>query len=169
MAVMKLAILAHNIRSVHNVGSILRTADGLGVERVLLSGYSPYPAMPDDARPPHVRRKIAEALHKTALGAEQSVTVDYQEDPLHVIDEYKRLGYQAIALEQTPSAVPLHIYVPPERVLMVLGEEVHGIPPAILQACDGAVVIPMVGRKESFNVSVATGIALYGLIFGQKA
>lgn len=157
----EIIVLAHNIRSTHNVGAIFRTADGFGVSKIILSGYSPYPKHAGDTRLPHVAEKLTNQIHKTALGAEQTVPFSYQELP--DLAAIKAAGYRIVALEQAKTSISLPTYASPEKVCLLLGEEVHGIPPELLEQCEDILEIPMVGQKESFNVSVATGIALYQL------
>ncbi|HSW81596.1 MAG TPA: TrmH family RNA methyltransferase [Candidatus Saccharimonas sp.] len=160
---MSILIIAHNIRSAYNVGSILRSADGFGVERVIFTGYTPYPAQADDTRLPHIHQKLTRQIHKTALGAEATVANSYVEDPAHAIRELKAQDVTIMALEQAPNAVLLQKVQAPQNVALLLGEEVHGIDLHLLKMCDVIAEIPMRGQKESFNVSVATGIALYQL------
>jgi len=156
-------ILAHNIRSTHNVGAIFRTCDGFGVQEIILSGYTPYPATVDDTRLPHISNKLTTQIHKTALGAEQTVPFRYYEDPFPIITALQAEGYIIAGLEQDENSILLPNYTSPQKLVLVLGEEVEGIPIPLRRACDTLLEIPMVGRKESFNVSVATGIALYAL------
>lgn len=158
-----LVVIGHNLRSTQNVGAILRSCDGFGVEAFWATGYTPYPTLAGDQRLPHERDKLTRQIAKTALGAEQTVSIRHEEDPLAVVAAYKQQGCQIVALEQTPTAVLLPDYRPPQKLVLVLGEEVHGVPPELLAACDTALEIPMHGHKESFNVSVAAGIALYAL------
>jgi 23S rRNA (guanosine2251-2'-O)-methyltransferase len=158
---MRLVIIAHNIRSTHNVGSILRTCDGFGVEHVYLTGYTPYPKLPADTRLPHVANKLDAQINKTALGAEKSVPLSVHETPTKVIAQLKDKGFRIVALEQTEDSISLSDYKAEGDIALVLGEEVKGIPTEVLEKCDETVEIPMRGQKESFNVSVATGIALY--------
>jgi 23S rRNA (guanosine2251-2'-O)-methyltransferase len=160
---MAIVVVAHNIRSTYNVGSILRTADGFGVQKVIFTGYSPYPTQPSDARLPHLRDKITKQIHKTALGAEVTMPTEYSELPEPVIAALRADGYHIMALEQSARAIMLADVVVPQNSALLLGEEVHGIEPALLALADTIVEIPMYGAKESFNVSVATGIALYEL------
>jgi 23S rRNA (guanosine2251-2'-O)-methyltransferase len=157
----KIIIIAHNIRSTHNVGAIFRSSEGFGVTKIILSGYSPYPTLPVDARLPHISTKLTTQIHKSALGAELMVPFEYQEVP--DISGLKRDGYTIVGLEQDPRSVMLRSYAAPNKIALLLGEEVEGIPSHLRDLCDDLIEIPMVGRKESFNVSVATGIALYGL------
>lgn len=154
-------VLAHNIRSTHNVGAIFRTSEGFGVTRIILSGYTPYPHTPDDPRLPHIYRKLTDQIHKTALGAEEIVPFEYQELP--PIEQLREDGYTIVGLEQDSESILLPDYKRPERIALILGEEVEGITLDMRQLCDDLIEIPMVGKKESFNVSVAAGIALYAL------
>ena len=152
-------VIAHNIRSTHNVGAIFRTAEGFGIKKIILSGYTPYPNIEHDPRLPHISLKLHSQIHKTALGAEEIVPFEFQEVP--DIASLKDAGYRIAGLEQDPHSISLSTYIPPEKIVLILGEEVHGIPSDILTQCEDILEIPMVGKKESFNVSVATGIALY--------
>lgn len=157
----KIIVIAHNIRSTHNVGSIFRTCEGFGVTKFILSGYTPYPALPGDTRLPHIAEKLTKQIHKTALDAETMVPFEYQEIPN--IEVLKNNGFRIVALEQTETSINLKDYRPPEKVALVLGEEVYGVENNLLKQCDDIVEISMMGEKESFNVSVAAGIALYSL------
>jgi tRNA G18 (ribose-2'-O)-methylase SpoU len=154
-------LIAHNLRSTHNVGSLLRTAEGLGVQKVILSGYTPHPMRDNDRRLPHIAGKIAKDINKTALGAENLVKWEFHADILPVIAKLKKDGYVVAALEQTDDAHLLHKYHPPNKIVIVLGREVEGIEPEILDACDTALEIPMFGKKESYNVVQAAAMALY--------
>jgi len=154
-------IVAHNIRSTHNVGSIFRTAEGFGVSRIILSGYTPYPTIGGDTRLPHISEKLTSQIHKTALGAEKMVPFEYQETP--DLQALKDAGFRVVGLEQDAKSIQLPDYKSPEKIALLLGEEVHGIEQTLLDQCDDIIEIPMQGKKESFNVSVAAGIALYAL------
>lgn len=155
-------VIVHNIRSTHNVGSIFRTCEGFGVKKIILSGYTPYPKTNNDPRLPHIANKLTSQIHKTALGAETMVPFEYQELPDFAL--LRKDGYTIVGLEQYDRSVMLPNYHPPKKIALLLGEEVHGLTPELLDECDELVEIPMKGQKESFNVSVATGIALYGII-----
>lgn len=157
----EIIVIAHNIRSTHNVGAIFRTSEGFGVSKIILSGYTPYPALAHDSRLPHISRKLTDQIHKTALGAEEIVPFEYQEMP--DIAALKASGYRVAGLEQDDRSVMLQDYTTPKKVALLLGEEVKGITDDMRDFCDDLIEIPMVGKKESFNVSVATGIALYAL------
>ncbi len=165
----EIIVIVHNIRSTHNVGSIFRTCEGFGVKKIILSGYTPVPLSstgsdPVEKRLPHEAAKITAQIHKTALGAETMVPFDYH----HTLDltcpEF--VGYTFVALEQSDRSVNLQHYRPPTNIALLLGEEVDGIKDKLLAQCDSVIEIPMRGKKESFNVSVATGIALYAITTG---
>lgn len=159
----RIILIAHNIRSCHNVGSLLRTADGFGIERVYLTGYTPYPLTKNDPRMPHIASKVSDQIHKTALGAENSVDWSREEEVLNLIRNLKTDGFLILALEQTSKAVDISAYMPPQKVALIVGNEVEGIEKDILKSCDAHLHIPMRGKKESFNVATAAGIALYAL------
>ena len=178
----EITLLLHNIRSTHNVGAIFRTAEGFGVKKIILSGYTPYPDLSlnreapscayiegevcqNDPRLPHIRQKITQQIHKTALGAESLVPFTFYDDIADWLEANERNEkLPLIALEQSSDSTMLPDFQPPDKLALLLGEEVHGITPELLEQCQHVVEIPMFGQKESFNVSVAAGIALYGLI-----
>lgn len=143
------------------MGSLLRTADGLGVGKVYLSGYSPYPLAEDDERLPHLARKIDKQIVKTALGAEKSVTWKHEPDINKLLAELRTQGFAIAALEQTPDSATLPDFEPPDKLAIIVGREVEGLETEVLEACDLALEIPMFGRKESFNVVQAAAMALY--------
>lgn len=157
----EIIIIAHNIRSTHNVGAIFRTSEGFGVSKIILSGYTPYPRIANDPRLPHIADKLTAQIHKTALDAEVIVPFEYQETPDLIT--LREEGYRIVGLEQDDRSVMLRNYRTPQKIVLLLGEEVEGITNELRNLCDDLIEIPMVGKKESFNVSVATGIALYGL------
>lgn len=157
----EIIVIAHNIRSTHNVGSIFRTAEGFGVKRIILSGYTPYPKLPHDTRLPHIADKLTSQIHKTALGAEMMVPFEYQELPN--LKTLQLTGYHLVGLEQDARSTMLPNYKVTGKIALLLGEEVKGITDELRIQCDDLIEIPMEGQKESFNVSVATGIALYAL------
>ena len=142
-------LIAYNIRSLWNIGSFFRTADAFGVTHIHLTGYT--------AEPP--REEIA----KTALGAEKTVSWSKTSDPLDVIRQMKSEGYEIVALEIAVGSMPLRDFHPQKPVCLIVGHEVLGVPDDLLKAADRTVCIPMSGMKESLNVSVALGIALYHL------
>lgn len=156
-------LIVHNVRSAHNVGSLLRTADGLGIERVYFTGYTPYPALENDNRLPHLRDKIERQIDKTALGAQKSVPWRHAEHIGDVIKKLKADNFVIAALEQTAKAKSLPKFKPHGNIALVVGNEVEGLDNEVLALADIHLQIPMLGAKESFNVAVSGAIALYHL------
>ncbi len=156
-----IVFIAHDIRSAHNVGSLLRTADGIGIKEVILSGYTPYPIHSNDSRLAHLAHKIDHQIAKTALGAVNSQKWHQADDIIDVIRELHEQNYTVMALEQTKKSIPLNTFTPPRKIAILLGSEVTGIEEGLLNYCDGALEIPMFGKKESFNVVQAAGMAMY--------
>ncbi len=120
----ELIIVAHDIRSTHNVGSLLRTAEGLGVRRVIFSGYTPYPRVESDDRLPHISNKLHSQISKTALGAEEFVDIECSSDIITTLEKLKGDGYQLVALEQTADSISLPDFDPPQKLVILLGREV---------------------------------------------
>lgn len=166
---MKSVILVmHNIRSCYNVGAILRTAEGFGVSKVILSGYTP--RVNDPGLLPHLREKLNHEIHKTALGAEEMLDIYSCDDIKTELIKLKDEGWQVVGLENN---IDKKTYLLgsselrealSDKIVLVLGEEVNGIDYSLHDIIDLFVEIPMKGQKESFNVSVATGIALFGIL-----
>jgi len=161
----EIVVIAHDIRSTHNVGSLLRTAEGLGVKHVYLTGYTPYPSHEKDLRLPHLASKINKDIEKTALGAETSQAWTHHEPINELLEKLKNEGFKIIALEQTKSAVPLPEFKFPEKIAILLGSEVEGINDGLLKTVPDHVVIPMFGKKESFNVVQAAAMIMYAARF----
>lgn len=204
---MKLTVVLHNIRSTYNVGAILRTAEGLGVEKVVFSGYTP--RYDDQQILPHLRAKLNHQIEKSALGAEKLVPSETIEDLGDWLGEQREKGEIVVGLEnnlspeETKKKIVLgtgesaalffetisqttaenevasarddgteerrveknsDVFSLDPNVILILGEEVEGIPAEIREECDYFLEIPMRGKKESFNVSVAAGIAMWGLV-----
>ena len=156
------------MRSTHNVGSLLRTAEGLGITEVILTGYTPYPDLgAADARLPHLKSKITKQIDKTALSATATLPWRQQEHIQSVMDTLRSDGYTIAALEQSTTSMPLPDYTMPQKLALILGREVEGLEPDILAACDVALEIPMFGSKESFNVVQAAAMAMYQWRFRQ--
>ena len=153
----QLKVIFYNIRSTYNVGAILRTCDCLGVSEVIFTGYTPF----FDKGLPYEQEKLRKQIHKTALGAEE--TLNWRRAEINdAITELKEQGFAVLALEQGENSLNLADSPElPEKLALILGEEVHGIPAELLSRCDHLLEIPMLGKKESFNVSVAAGIALW--------
>ena len=161
-----IVVIAHDIRSTHNVGSLLRTCEGLGVAHVYFTGYTPYPNLPaSDPRLPHIAAKLTHQIQKTALGAEALTPWSHQDDVNDCIAQLRTKGYTIVALEQSTGSLHLPDYHSPQKVALLLGREVEGITPEILAQCDVNLEIPMLGHKESFNVVQAAAMALYHLRF----
>jgi tRNA G18 (ribose-2'-O)-methylase SpoU len=156
-----IVLIAHNLRSSHNVGSLLRTAEGLGVEKVYLTGYTPYPVAPKDLRLPHIARKVDKQITKTALGAEKMIAWEHRENVFPLLDKLKSEGFTIAALEQDKNAAKLPDFTAPEKTAVIVGREVEGVELEILQQVNQIIEIPMFGHKESFNVVQAAAMALY--------
>ena len=150
------AILLHNIRSAHNVGSIFRTADAAGVTHIFLSGYTP--------RPVDALGRVQKEIAKTALGAEKSIQWQYARIPLGALKAAHKEGIQIVGVEQDDRAVDYRTFKAEKEVLFVVGNEVRGMSQPLRDKCDVIVEIPMHGKKESLNVSVATGIVLFSCL-----
>lgn len=142
-----IVLVLDNIRSLHNVGSMLRTADGFGVKKVILCGIT---GTPD-----------RQAAQKVALGAEKSVPWERAPKTWAVVEQLKADGYSVIGLERCKGALPIEKFRPPAKVAVVVGNEVTGLTPSLRKRIDAIARIPMTGVKESYNVAVACGIALY--------
>lgn len=144
-------VLLHNIRSMYNVGSVFRTADAAGIEKVIITGYT--------ATPP--RKEI----DKTALGAQESVQWEYFSHPEEILKKLKAEGVTICGLEITENSMPYTgVGMDSFPVCLILGNEVEGIDSDVLQYCDHVLEIPQFGTKHSLNVSVAAGIALYEMV-----
>lgn len=166
---MELTLVLDNIRSTYNVGAILRTAEGLGVSRVILSGYTP--RVHDKNLLPHLREKLDKEIHKTALGAEDMLDINSSDDIISELNSLKKQGWMIVGLEnniENERLFKLNDKGLAERlsdkIVLVLGEEVKGIDYSLYDIIDLFLEIPMKGKKESFNVSVAAGIAMYGIM-----
>jgi len=149
-------LILDNIRSAHNVGSLFRTADAVGVEKIFLCGTTPSPI----DRFGRARNDIA----KVALGAEKHITYESVASTKEAVLKLKGDGYQIIAIEQSPDSVDYKKVVPKYPVAFVLGTEVTGLSKEILALADVVAEIPMAGGKESLNVVVAGGVALFRML-----
>lgn len=146
---MKRYLVLENIRSLHNVGAIFRTADGAGWDKIFLTGYT---GCPPDRR-----------IEKVSLGAEQFVAWEHVSDPNECVQKLKEAGFEILALEQTKDSIEINAFKPNKNLALILGNEVDGVSSELLERCNQHVQIPMRGQKASLNVSVAAGIAMYGL------
>ncbi len=141
-------VILNSIRSNYNVGSIFRTSDGAMIEKLYLCGYTPHPPKKE--------------ILKTALGATESVNWEYFKDPLNVIKELKSKGIKICALELTENSIPYYELTKNDFPLaLVVGNEISGVSQEILDHCDFSIEIPQYGIKQSLNVAVAYGIAVY--------
>ncbi|MDQ5976990.1 MAG: rRNA (guanosine2251-2-O)-methyltransferase [Patescibacteria group bacterium] len=152
-----IVLIIHNVRSAANVGSMFRTADGAGVREIWLTGYTPCPADPDRK----YLTKAEKSFAKTALGAEYFVVWKKEANLGNVITCLRASGYLVVGLEQDDRSVPLGMIRGSRSVALIVGNEVRGLDRRILARCDVIGELPMRGRKNSLNVSVACGIALY--------
>lgn len=155
--------ILHNIRSTNNVGSIFRTADGAGVSKIYLAGTTPAPYTNE-----RFKTRAHRDLEKTALGAEKFIPWEYHKSALRLIKRLKIEGVQMVALEQTKKILPYFEFRPKFPACLIVGNEIKGIPKSIIKQSDAIIEIPMHGKKESLNVAVAFGIAVYALRFDKK-
>lgn len=160
----QVVLIIHNVRSAHNVGSMFRTADGAGVERILLTGYTPLP--PEENKLFYTPAE--KAFRKTALGAEK--TMPWKKFRLFrtAARRIKSEGFELVALEQTKESVEYQSFRASKKTALVVGNEVRGMDVRIVRQCDASIEIPMRGKKNSLNVSVAAGIALYHITSTMK-
>lgn len=149
-------LILPNIRSALNVGAIFRTADASGINKIYLTGYTP--------RPTDKFGRVQKDIAKSALGAELTIKWEYAESLVRLITKLKKEKYQIIALEQDEKSVDYRKVKIGNRVAIILGEEVNGIDKKILKKCDTIIEIPMYCKKESLNVSVACGVALFRIL-----
>ncbi|MFA5792048.1 MAG: TrmH family RNA methyltransferase [Candidatus Paceibacterota bacterium] len=149
-------LILHNIRSVENVGAMFRTADAVGINKIYLIGYTPTPL----DRFGRKRRDLA----KSALGAEEFVKWESKKNLSVILRSLRREKYQIIAIEQAKNSIDYKKVKPKSKNVFIVGAEVAGIPKNILEKCDIIAEIPMKGKKESLNVSVALGVALFGML-----
>lgn len=147
------AVLLHNVRSSHNVGSIFRTCDAAGVSRVFLSGYTPVP-VDRFGRP---QKEIA----KTALGAEQFIPWEYSKTVKPLLKKLKGEGWTIVGVEQDARSEDYRSGTLENKTLYIFGNEVGGLSKSLRNDCDILMEIPMRGKKESLNVAVAAGIILF--------
>lgn len=153
----KCVLILHDIRSAHNVGAMFRTADGAGVSEIILSGYTPRPPKKDAL----YLTPADKALKKTALGAEETMPFRVVASVTRLITRLKKEGYHIVALEQDTRSVDYRHRYSEDKIALLVGNEVNGVEEQILRQCDTILEIPMRGKKNSLNVSVAAGIALY--------
>ena len=145
----RVIVVLDNIRSMHNTGSVFRTADAFLIEAICLCGYTP--------QPPH------RDIHKTALGATETVDWLYYAHTREAVMELKKLDYKIFAVEQADNSISLEqfIWKPTDKIAIIMGNEVEGVDAELLSLCDGCIEIPQLGMKHSLNISVAAGIVLW--------
>lgn len=145
-------VVIHNIRSLHNVGSVFRSCDAFGIQEILISGYTPRPPRPE--------------ISKTAIGAEEFVNWTAWDDHIEMLKNIRNEGFTLVGLEQTDRSIPLPDFDAPSysKLCIILGNEVTGIDDDVIPLIDEFVMIPQFGHKHSLNVSVAAGITLYALL-----
>ncbi len=146
-----LVIVLDNIRSLNNIGSVFRTADAFLLEKIYLCGIT--------ATPPH------KDIHKTALGATESMAWEYWEDTDALVENLKSQGFQTLAVEQAENAVMLNDFKvdPSRKIALVFGNEVKGVSQEVVSACDGVLEIPQYGTKHSLNIAVSVGITVWDI------
>jgi 23S rRNA (guanosine2251-2'-O)-methyltransferase len=149
-------LILPNIRSAQNVGSMFRTADAVGINEIYLVGYTPTPV-------DKFGRKRSD-ISKASLGAEDTIKWEYKKTLPPIIKKLKKEGYTIVAIEQSSNSINYNKVKQTPKMVFVMGNEVDGLPESILKICDVVAEIPMKGMKESLNVSVACGIALFGII-----
>jgi len=149
-------LILPDIRSAINVGAIFRTSDAVGISKIYLTGWTP--------RPTDKFGRIQKDIAKSALGAENFVEWEYQKSLVSLISKLKKQGYKIIALEQDKRAIDYRKIKIGNKIAIIVGPEVLGLSKKILDECDIITEIPMYGRKESLNVSVACGIALFRIL-----
>lgn len=149
--------MAHNIRSAYNVGAIFRVADGMGADKVYLTGYTPSPCDKEKLYQTQAQKMIA----KTALGAEKNISWKKFKNPGRLISTLKAQKIKIVALEQSPGSVHYKKFKPYFPLILIVGNEPKGIDKRILNQCDQIIEIPMYGKKNSLNVAVALAIAGY--------
>ncbi len=145
-------IILDNVRSMNNIGSAFRTSDAFLIEKIVLTGIT--------AQPPH------REIHKTALGATETIDWEYHESTLTAIATFKKLGYQIVAVEQADESTSLFNFQPDisEKYCLVFGNEVMGVEEAVVQQADICVEIPQFGAKHSLNISVSIGVVVWDFV-----
>ena len=149
-------VILNDIRSVENVGAIFRTSDALGIDKIYITGYTPAPV-------DRFGRKRTD-LAKSALGAEETMLWEQKKSIVALITKLKKEGYLIIAVEQDPASTDYKKIKVKDRTVFIMGNEVEGLPESVLKMSDQVAEIPMQGKKESLNVSVAFGVALFRIL-----
>jgi tRNA G18 (ribose-2'-O)-methylase SpoU len=149
-------VVLDNIRSLNNIGSVFRTSDAFLIEKIYLCGITATPPNKD--------------IHKTALGATESVEWEYVEDTLELVEKLKVESVKVLAIEQTENSTKLHTFFPEknQKYAIVMGNEVKGVQQEVVNAADVCIEIPQLGTKHSLNISVTTGVVLWDLFSKMK-
>jgi 23S rRNA (guanosine2251-2'-O)-methyltransferase len=155
----KFVLILHRIRSAYNVGSMFRTADGIGVDKIFVTGFTQAPS----EKKYELQTKAEKMLSKTALQAEKYVEWEQGKNISKVIDKLKKEDFQILALEQDEESIDYKKFKPNKKIALIVGNEPRGIDKRIIKKCDNIIDIPMRGKKQSLNVSVALGVAGYEL------
>jgi tRNA G18 (ribose-2'-O)-methylase SpoU len=143
-------VLLDDVRSLNNIGSIFRTCDAMGIKKMYLCGIT--------GQPPH------REIRKTAIGASESVEWEHKKNASEILNKYRDLGYEIIAVEQTSSSVTLENYqLRNNKILLIFGNEINGVSQKLIDLCDLSIEIPQWGTKHSINISVSIGIVLWNL------
>ena len=150
----KFVLILPSIRSGHNVGAMFRTGDAFGIDKIYLTGYT--------ATPPHTQ------IDKVSLGAEKWIPWEQCKQTGRLLTKLKKMGYNIVALEQSTRSVDMTKWKPKLPLALVVGNEVRGIEKKYLDKCDEHIEIPMIGKKESLNVSIAAGVAMYHIFSSIK-
>ena len=159
----EIVAIAHDLRSTYNVGALLRTADVFGLSTVYCTGYTPYPEQEHDSRRPELIHRLNNKIQKSARGAQHLVRCLHHPGVPALLAELRADGFTVAGLEVDDQAVDLARYDPPDKVALLLGEETNGLTARLRTGCDVLLQIPQFGAKDSLNVAVAAGIALYSL------
>ena len=149
-------LILPDIRSAINIGAMFRTADAVGISKIYLTGFTP--------RPTDKFGRIQKDIAKSALGAETWIPWDYKEKIIPLLNSLKKEGYTIIAIEQDERAIDYRKIITTNKIVIIMGPEVTGLNKKILDKCDFIAQIPMHGKKESLNVSVACGVALFRIL-----
>lgn len=162
-----MTVILHDVRSLYNVGAVMRVCDGAGIGRVIACGITPYPSQErDDIRRGPVASRADRELRKTALAAVGTVGVEPTPDVLEAIARVKAEGATVVAVERAPQADVLwrSSALDASCLALVLGHEVEGLPPDVLAVADAVVAVPMLGAGTSLNVAVAAGVVIYEIV-----
>lgn len=155
----KFYLILHRVRSAYNVGSIFRSADGIGVDKIFVTGFTQAPSKKEYS----LQSKAEKMLSKTALGADKYVAWEKVSNLAKLLEKLKKENFQIIALEQCESSIDYREFKPADKIVLIVGNEPRGIDNRILKKCDIIIEIPMRGKKQSLNVAVALGVAGYKL------